>query len=287
MMNDVKPDTDSYAEEQVYFLNENRLDLTESLKIVNHSPTGFNHGYSGSGPAQLALAICCQLYGKKAAIMVYKRFKSDYIAPIQLSGDWSINLLVPDDILKHYGLSISEDYCQEDDLEQDDFSEEEALLMQEIEAKNARKKKENIDRYEAFFKKRLRFPGSFKYEYDGFCGKSLCYVNLIKHKGRVIIIATDAGVESVDAGTSVTNAVEIIANSLCKKFDIDPLRIDFIERYLHKVGSSFSPRLDETWDKVFLFYDNGRFVGSRTEWSRIEKEEWKDLEMEWFDKSKF
>jgi len=33
------------------------LDLEASLKIVNHSPTGFCWGYLGSGPAQLAFAI--------------------------------------------------------------------------------------------------------------------------------------------------------------------------------------------------------------------------------------
>ena len=33
------------------------LDLAASLKIVNHSPTGFCWGYAGSGPAQLSLAI--------------------------------------------------------------------------------------------------------------------------------------------------------------------------------------------------------------------------------------
>jgi len=33
------------------------LNLEASLKVVNHSPTGFAWGYGGSGPAQLALAL--------------------------------------------------------------------------------------------------------------------------------------------------------------------------------------------------------------------------------------
>jgi hypothetical protein len=32
-------------------------DLDPRLDLFNHSPTGFEYGYAGSGPAQLALAI--------------------------------------------------------------------------------------------------------------------------------------------------------------------------------------------------------------------------------------
>jgi len=34
-----------------------KLPLRPSLEIVNHSPDGFNWGFGGSGPAQLALAL--------------------------------------------------------------------------------------------------------------------------------------------------------------------------------------------------------------------------------------
>lgn len=34
-----------------------------SLKVWNHSPTGFSWGYGGSGPAQLALAILLDVTG--------------------------------------------------------------------------------------------------------------------------------------------------------------------------------------------------------------------------------
>jgi len=33
--------------------------LSPRLGVINHSPDGFSWGYSGSGPAQLALAILC------------------------------------------------------------------------------------------------------------------------------------------------------------------------------------------------------------------------------------
>jgi hypothetical protein len=53
------------------------LDPTPSQKVWNHSPDGFNWGYSGSGPAQLALAIMLELTGKADG---YQNFKFRFIA---------------------------------------------------------------------------------------------------------------------------------------------------------------------------------------------------------------
>ena len=39
------------------YVNGSRLDPKPSQRAYNHSPDGFNWGYAGSGPAQLALAI--------------------------------------------------------------------------------------------------------------------------------------------------------------------------------------------------------------------------------------
>jgi len=52
-----------------------------SLKVFNHSPTGFEWGYSGSGPAQLALAILLDYLGDvNRAIRNYQDFKCAYVA---------------------------------------------------------------------------------------------------------------------------------------------------------------------------------------------------------------
>lgn len=56
------------------------LNPAASLKLVNHSPDGFNWGYPGSGPAQLALAICLEIMGPDKALKVYQSFKFKYIA---------------------------------------------------------------------------------------------------------------------------------------------------------------------------------------------------------------
>lgn len=51
-----------------------------SQKVCNHSPDGFNWGYEGSGPAQLALAILLDLtHDQSFSIVHYQAFKSYYI----------------------------------------------------------------------------------------------------------------------------------------------------------------------------------------------------------------
>lgn len=56
--------------------------LTMRLDLRNHSPTGFNWGYGGSGPAQLALAILAEELGDDFATLHYQDFKREKIAMI-------------------------------------------------------------------------------------------------------------------------------------------------------------------------------------------------------------
>lgn len=57
------------------------LDPRPSWAIRNHSPTGFEWGYSGSGPAQLALAIVLDATGDRdLAERSYQWFKSAVVA---------------------------------------------------------------------------------------------------------------------------------------------------------------------------------------------------------------
>jgi hypothetical protein len=55
--------------------------LDPRLDLHNHSPTGFDWGYNGSGPAQLALAILADhLNDDQQALNLYQRFKWAVIA---------------------------------------------------------------------------------------------------------------------------------------------------------------------------------------------------------------
>lgn len=64
----------------VVYIDEQQLEPGPSLKLVNHSPTGFSWGYSGSGPAQLALAILLHFASEEFALNNYQQFKFDIIA---------------------------------------------------------------------------------------------------------------------------------------------------------------------------------------------------------------
>ncbi len=50
--------------------------LDPRLDLRNHSPSGFEWGYAGSGPAQLALAVLADHFGNpRQALVLYQAFK--------------------------------------------------------------------------------------------------------------------------------------------------------------------------------------------------------------------
>lgn len=59
-------------------LSHHELDLREP----RHSPTGFEWGYSGSGPAELARQILWDHFGEEPHPVCYQQFKEHFIAPL-------------------------------------------------------------------------------------------------------------------------------------------------------------------------------------------------------------
>lgn len=61
-----------------------------SRRLRNHSPDGFEWGYSGSGPAQLALAILLDFFDcETTALRYYQGFKEEVIATLK-DASWEI-----------------------------------------------------------------------------------------------------------------------------------------------------------------------------------------------------
>ena len=75
-----------------------RLDPSQSLAVARHSPNGFNWGYGGSGPAQLALAILLQVTHRETALAHYQAFKWDVIAHLP-DGDFTLPVVTVRDWL--------------------------------------------------------------------------------------------------------------------------------------------------------------------------------------------
>ena len=65
-----------------------------SLAVIDHSPTGFEWGYGGSGPSQLALAILIEATdSEETALQYYHDFKFEVIANAPddswtITGEW-------------------------------------------------------------------------------------------------------------------------------------------------------------------------------------------------------
>lgn len=56
---------------------------------VRHSPTGFEWGYHGSGPADLARSLCAAVLGEVPDARIYQRVKRELVA--SLTGDtWTL-----------------------------------------------------------------------------------------------------------------------------------------------------------------------------------------------------
>lgn len=66
---------------QIVLRNGRPLSPRASLKLYPHSPDGFNWGYGGSGPAQLALALLYNAtHDKNLALHNYQAFKWGHVS---------------------------------------------------------------------------------------------------------------------------------------------------------------------------------------------------------------
>ena len=70
---------------------ESSKELNPRYDLYNHSPNGFEWGYLGSGPAQLALAILADCTDDEFACEYYQVFKEDVIAKIDINTrEWEL-----------------------------------------------------------------------------------------------------------------------------------------------------------------------------------------------------
>ena len=74
---------------QLVVKDDNILSPAPSQRLCNHSPSGFQWGYPGSGPAQLALALLYDVTGdRELSLRHHQDFKREFVA---LWGDiWEI-----------------------------------------------------------------------------------------------------------------------------------------------------------------------------------------------------
>lgn len=69
------------------------LDPAWSQAVTNHSPDGFNWGYAGSGPAQLALAVLLGAgWSEHDASVSYQTFKWEVLLDLPQCADFEIDV---------------------------------------------------------------------------------------------------------------------------------------------------------------------------------------------------
>ena len=74
--------------------------LPLGLEVWNHSPTGLEWGYAGSGPAQLALALLLDhLRDRRRAVEFHQRFKFAVVARLPRDG-WELTSTEIDEALQ-------------------------------------------------------------------------------------------------------------------------------------------------------------------------------------------
>lgn len=66
---------------------QERLTPERSLELANHSPSGFEWGYGGSGPAQLSLALLVDYTDEEdVALARYTEFKNEVVSQLDCTG---------------------------------------------------------------------------------------------------------------------------------------------------------------------------------------------------------
>lgn len=80
--------------------------LDPRYDLKNHSPDGFNWGYLGSGPSQLALALLADaLADDQRALRLYLEFKFRVVARWPQGGRWTMSA----DAIRQYADTIEEE----------------------------------------------------------------------------------------------------------------------------------------------------------------------------------
>jgi hypothetical protein len=82
---------DTEGDEYRIVVNGKVLTPARSLRIANHSPTGFSWGYVGSGPAQLALALLLDYFGdREKALNLYHDFMYEVVSRWPMDSGWTL-----------------------------------------------------------------------------------------------------------------------------------------------------------------------------------------------------
>lgn len=85
----LNPSEKTLSEVAVYVLDHSTGTRQPLRHRVQHSPDGFNWGYAGSGPADLARSLLADVLGRPPHPSVYQRFNGLHVQ--KWGDDWQMN----------------------------------------------------------------------------------------------------------------------------------------------------------------------------------------------------
>ncbi len=70
--------------------------------VIDHSPDGFAWGYAGSGPGQLALALCIDVTGNVSqSLRIHQDFKRQFVQHLPMDEGWVVSQSVIRPVIEH------------------------------------------------------------------------------------------------------------------------------------------------------------------------------------------
>lgn len=120
------------VEPPVVLRDGKELDPRPSQKLWNHSPDGFEWGYGGSGPAQLALALLFDVcHQAELSVKLHQDFKWEFVA--KWDREWSIGSVEISDWIKKRVAGRPDDiWCEQHALMHSGFCPECSRLRPQI-----------------------------------------------------------------------------------------------------------------------------------------------------------
>ena len=117
--------------------------------------------------------------------------------------------------------------------------------------------------------------GAFRFDYRGYWNcESHCTMEI--HGNLVIVTEADD-----NQGTSITNMAEHLATRVCHQFQIDPLKLVWIEHYRERGHEWMHKPITESWDFVTFQQiaeaEDGAPRLMKPIWSRITPDKVKEL----------
>jgi hypothetical protein len=238
------------------------MPLAPRNDLRNHSPQGFECGYQGSGPAQLALAMLADFAGDDGlALDLYQAFKQEVVARLpREEGHWEITA----EHIQQFLSSKQQRSPQEPTESAGPLNDAgqpatDGPLVQQamLNAVAGGQLHETIFHYSGYF---------------GCASKChLRWIRCIKGgQGKVVVIASEL---PDNPGTSVTNSAERLAAEVCRCFGIDPVELIFVEHYpatLNRRHSLHDRLHGERFDLVSFQIEGGTF--RKPQWIPVKKE---------------